>query len=357
MEEIHLKKFQSWLSQKSVEGALLIDPINVSYFTGFTGDESFLFVTPEKSIFFTDSRYITQAKSQLHGISLEENQRGLLGVIRYINDNFPLNDLGLEFSYVTANDYLTVKKKVRRPLIDISPEIDHLRQVKDSDEILKIRRACEISDQAFALILEEIRPGMTELAVAAKLESHFKELGASGPSFSTIVASGARSALPHGIASDKEIHEGDLVTLDFGCYYHGYTSDITRTIGIGHVSEDQKNIYQLVLRANKDTIKILQQGVTGTEMHEKAHQIIDGAGYKKFFQHGVGHGIGRSVHEGPGSWGVYRNNPVIIGNVITIEPGVYLPNRFGVRIEDDVLITDHNYEVLTKAPKDDLIII
>lgn len=357
MEEKHLKDFQSWLSQKSIEGALLIDPINVAYFTGFTGDESYLFVTPKQAIFFTDSRYLTQAKNELHGVMLVENQRNLLGVIKYINDNFPLNDLGLEFAFVTAADYLTLKKKIRRPLIDVSPEIDALRQVKDADEIAKIRQACQIADQAFALILEEIKPGMTELAVAAKLESHFKELGASGPSFATIVASGDRSALPHGVASPKKIVSGDIVTLDFGCYYQGYTSDITRTIGIGEVSEDQRQIYQLVLEANEATIKILQQGITGTEMHEKAHQVIDGAGYKEYFQHGTGHGIGRNIHEGPGAWGIYQTKPVVTGNVITIEPGIYLPERFGVRIEDDVLITDQNYEVLTKAPKDELIVI
>lgn len=331
--------------------------MNVSYFTGFSGDESYLFVTPKEEIFITDSRFVSQAKVELNGFKIQQNQKGLDGVLNLIHENFSLDDIGVELTCVSAADYLTIKKKIQRPIIDVSEEIDELRQVKDELEIEKIKKACEIADQSFAMILKEIKAGMTELEVAARLESHFKELGSTGPSFETIVAAGIRSSMPHGAASSNRIKEGDLVTLDFGCYYEGYTSDITRTIGVGSVSEGQRQIYNIVLKANKETIAILRQGVTGAEMHEKAHSIIDSAGYKENFGHGTGHGIGRSIHEGPGAWGKYQAEPVVSGNIITIEPGIYLPDRFGVRIEDDVLITDQGYEVLTNSPKDELIII
>ncbi|BDR58141.1 M24 family metallopeptidase [Xylocopilactobacillus apicola] len=357
MEQTHLKDFQSWLSLKSIEGALLLNPVNVSYFTGFTGDESYLFVTPSEALFITDSRYLSQVKAEVRGVAVEQNQKGLTGVISLIHERFPLNDLGLELSYVSASDYLTIKKKILCPVIDIGAQIDSLRQVKDEEEINCIKKACAIADQAFMQVLTEIKPGMTELMVASKLESHFKELGSTGPSFETIVAAGIRSSMPHGSASTNVIKSGDLVTLDFGCFYEGYTSDLTRTIGVGKISKDQQEIYDIVLKANEETIKILRQGVTGAEMHEKAHNIIDSAGYQQYFGHGTGHGIGRSIHEGPGAWGGYQSQPVVSGNIITIEPGIYLPDRFGVRIEDDVLINDQGYEVLTKSPKNELIII
>lgn len=353
----HLKDFQKWLSEKKISGALLLDFQNVSYFTDFTGDESYLFVTPEDAIFFTDSRYLSQANSEIKDLKIEQNQYSLSGVLDFIKKNFSLNNLGLELQTLSASDYLMIKEKIGCPILEVSDEINSLREVKDEIEISKIKKACEIADRSFAMILKEIKPGMTELEVAAKLEGHFKELGSTGPSFETIIASGVRSSLPHGSASSKVIQVGDLVTLDFGCYYEGYTSDITRTIAVGNVNSEQEAIYELVLKANEETIKILHQGVTGKEMHEKAHRIIDAQGYRDNFGHGTGHGIGRNIHEGPGAWGKYQNQGVVKGNIITIEPGVYLPDRFGVRIEDDVLITEDGYVVLTTAPKDKLIII
>lgn len=351
-----LQTFKEQLATRTIQAALLVNPLNVTYFTGFTGNESYLLVTPSDNIFITDSRFTTQAAAQVKDCEIVQVQAGISEILTKFNLNQYIT-LGLELDFLTAIEYLEIKNSLSSELVNIGNVIDKLRQVKDETEIAKTKKACDIADQAFSLILKEIKIGMTELEVAARLESHFKELGSTGPSFETIVASGSRSALPHGTASTKKIANGDMVTLDFGCYFEGYTSDITRTIVIGTANTKQNQIYDIVLKANQNAIKILKPGVTGLEIHEAAHENIDEAGYKENFGHGTGHGIGLSIHEGPGAWGKYKNEAIVSGNILTVEPGIYLPDEFGVRIEDDVLITVSGHEILTNAIEDKLIII
>ena len=230
-----------------------------------------------------------------------------------------------------------------------------MRMLKDEDEIALIQRAAEIADAAFAHILGFLKPGLTEKEVALELEIFMRKQGASGPSFETIVASGWRSSLPHGVASDKVLESGDFVKMDFGAMYDGYCSDLTRTVVLGQPSERQREIYTIVLEAQKLAIDAAKAGMTGAELDKIARDHITSHGYGETFGHSLGHGIGLEIHEGPriGATGSDLLKP---GMVITIEPGIYLSKWGGVRIEDDVLLLpDGQKRVLTRAPKQDLI--
>lgn len=214
-----------------------------------------------------------------------------------------------------------------------------------------IRKACSISDRAFTDVLDFIKAGQTtELQVANFLDFRMREYGASGISFETIVASGKRSAMPHGVASDKVIESGDMLTLDFGCYYNHYVSDMTRTIHIGDISDKEREVYQLVLEANQAVIDSVKAGMVRKDYDKAARNVIANAGYGDYFTHGIGHGIGLDIHEIP--YFGQSEEVVEAGMVITDEPGIYLDNAFGVRIEDDLIVTEEGCEVLTLAPKE-----
>ena len=233
--------------------------------------------------------------------------------------------------------------------------IEKLRMIKTDDEIRTIRRAAEIADEAFSHILTFIKPGVTELEVSNELEFFMRRLGASESSFDTIVASGKRSALPHGVATGKTIENGDMVTLDFGALYDGYVSDITRTVAVGEPTEELKKIYHIVLEAQMRACSALKPGMTGKEADAVARDYIKDHGYGEAFGHSTGHGIGLEVHEGPGL--SFRSDTVLKpGMVVTVEPGIYVPGLGGVRIEDDVLITEDGCELLTSSPKELIIL-
>ena len=223
--------------------------------------------------------------------------------------------------------------------------------IKDASEMATIRKACSISDRAFTDVLDFIKAGQTtELQVANFLDFRMREYGASGISFETIVASGKRSAMPHGVASDKVIESGDMLTLDFGCYYNHYVSDMTRTIHIGDISDKEREVYQLVLEANQAVIDSVKAGMVRKDYDKAARNVIANAGYGDYFTHGIGHGIGLDIHEIP--YFGQSEEVVEAGMVITDEPGIYLDNAFGVRIEDDLIVTEEGCEVLTLAPKE-----
>ena len=231
-----------------------------------------------------------------------------------------------------------------------------LRQIKDSSEIRTIQKACEIADEAFSEALKFIEPGRTEIEVANFLDFKMRDMGASGISFDTIVASGKRSSLPHGVATHKMIEFGDVVTIDFGCYYEHYASDMTRTIFVGSVDDKMAEIYHTVQKANQLLIEQARSGMTYADYDRVPREVIETAGFGKYFTHGIGHGLGLDVHEIP-YFSQAMLEPVLqSGMVVTDEPGIYLPEFGGVRIEDDLLITDNGCEVLTKAPKELIVI-
>ncbi len=260
--------------------------------------------------------------------------------------------VGLESSFVSLKLYEKFKDLLPTATFKNTENlIESLSVRKDPLEISKIRKAVRIADKAFSEILKMLKPGVREKDIALELENRMRKLGADGPSFDTIVASGQRSSMPHGRASDKKLKKGDFITIDFGCYFQGYSSDITRTVVLGKATEKQKKIYSVVLNTQKAACKAVKPGLACSHVDAVARDMIMKAGYGDYFGHGLGHGIGLLVHDGPVL--SPRSNDILEpGNVITIEPGIYLPNWGGVRIEDDVLVTSDGAQILSKSPKE-----
>ncbi len=302
----------------------------------------------------TDSRYTLIAKASVKGFDIIESRQALEEIAKIIKED-GLTKIGFD-SQVTYGFYQGLSALFADyQLVAMSNFIEDLRMIKDETEIATIRRACQISDQAFIDVLDIIKPGQTtEMDVNHFLDHRMRQLGAEGASFEFIVASGYRSAMPHGRASEKVIQTGETLTLDFGCYYQHYVSDMTRTIHIGHVTDQEREIYDVVLRANKALIEQAKEGVTYREFDAIPREIINTAGYGANFTHGIGHGIGLDIHEYP--YFGKSDEAIKAGMVLTDEPGIYLDDKYGVRIEDDLLITETGCEVLTLAPKELIVI-
>ena len=350
-----LSKLQAKIQASDLDGLLVTDPVNVGYLTGFTGDESGLLVGETGAWFITDSRFTTQAKQQVTNATLVIHTHGVLRKAAELADDQGMQAVGFESEYMTFADYQKLGAQCSwTPTTNL---VASLREVKDDAEIAKINQAIAIAEAGYQHVLETIHARQTELAVATDLDFFMRGLGASGTSFDTIVASGARSAMPHGAATDKVIEAGDVITLDWGCIYDGYMSDLTRTFAVGTPDDRISEIYRIVYAANQAVTKLMAPGVTGRQLNDCAHNFIDEAGYGQYFGHGTGHGIGLSIHEGPGAWNGYLDVPQVAGNVETNEPGIYLPGIGGVRIEDDLLVTETGNEVLsTPAPKEILVV-
>ncbi|WP_125767120.1 M24 family metallopeptidase [Lapidilactobacillus wuchangensis] len=353
-----LQRLREKMAVAELPALLITNEKNVTYLSGFTGDESALLVTADQAALITDSRYVAQAKQQVTEFELVMQTKGIFASVAELLAKTDLNSLGFEADQLNYTEYLQLQKVLAKIKLQPTTEmVAQLREIKDAHEIALLKQAIAITDACFDHLLEFVHAGQTELEVAAEMEYFMRKNGASSSSFATIVASGIRSAWPHGIASDKKIAEHELVTFDFGCYYQGYTSDITRTIAVGSVTQELQDIYQLVLDTNQAVVKATKPGVTGGEINQLAHGMIDRAGYGANFGHGTGHGIGLDIHEGPGAWGKYNQQALVSGNVVTDEPGIYLEGLGGVRIEDDLLVTTTGCEVLTQAPKAELLVI
>ncbi len=337
------------LEQKNLDGILLYKPENMRYVSGFTGSTGYVLITKSDARFFTDFRYTEQATVQCGGFKVIEISR--TKTITDILNDLGLSKIGVEENHMTYGQFMKFTDKLPETrLIPLEGAVLKLRSVKKPYEIENIGRAADIADEAFGHILEFIKPGLTELDIALELEFFMKKKGASKLSFESIVASGKRSSLPHGVASNKQIESGDMVTLDFGCVYNGYCSDMTRTFVLGKADEKQKEIYDIVLKAQKTSLKAVRPGLTGAELDTIAREIIRDSGYGEYFGHGLGHGVGLEVHELP-HVNARGDVPMEPGMVITIEPGIYVPDFGGVRIEDLVLVTDNGYRVLSKSAK------
>ncbi|MCX7951162.1 MAG: aminopeptidase P family protein [Clostridiales bacterium] len=351
MIEKRLEKFLSKFESLGIDGAFVFKDENRNYLSGFTGDDSFLFITNEKSYFITDSRYTEQAQNEVVGFEVVEYKPPIHDFVASLVEKHNVKRLGVEEDRLSFSDYIVYKEKLNGvELVQLEQTIEKIRMIKDAEEIKLIETAASIADKAFEHILGFIKVGMTEIEVALELEFFMKKLGASALSFPTIVASGNRSSLPHGTASEKVINEGDFITLDFGCVYKGYCSDMTRTIVLGKANEKQKEIYNTVLEANEAALKAVKPGISCAALDKIARDIIVERGYGERFGHGLGHGVGREVHELPyvNARSKFDLEP---GMVITDEPGIYIPGFGGVRIEELVLVTKDGYRVLSKSPK------
>ncbi len=344
-----VERFRKNLKENNLDSAIVFKPENRRYLSDFTGTSGYVVITEDKNLFITDFRYVKQASDQCKDFEIVQhtNDRTLYDILNGLG----LKNLGFEDAFVTVSQYNEFNDKLigieLKPLKDT---LGKLRTIKDQNEIDEIRKAAEIADKAFEYICSVIKSGITEWEVALELESFMKKKGATGTSFDSIVASGIRSSMPHGVASQKVIEEGDFVTLDFGCIYNGYCSDMTRTIVVGKASDKQKEIYNVVLEAQKAALEAIRPGITGYDADKVARDIIEAKGFGEYFGHGLGHGVGLEVHESP------RLSPlgkdVLEANmIVTDEPGVYLPDFGGVRIEDLIVVTENGCETLSKSPK------
>lgn len=346
-----LEKLRTALNEQNVSALLVTSPYNRRYITGFTGTAGAALISAEKAYFITDFRYTEQANAQIQGFEIVEQTGTLVDAIAEVIKNNGFDTVGFEKDAVTYAEFERYTDAFDAKLVPTSGILEKIRLIKSDDEITIIKQACQIADEAYEHILTFIQPGMTELDVSNELESFMRSKGATSSSFDIIVASGTRSALPHGVATSKVIETGDFVTLDFGAYYNGYVSDVTRTIAVGEPSDQLKEIYQVVLDSQLLALEKIKPGMTGKEADAIARDHIASKGYGKAFGHSLGHGMGLEVHEGPG---LSSRSDVVLepGMVITIEPGIYLPGIGGVRIEDDALVTENGVEKLTHTSKE-----
>lgn len=340
-------KLRQFINEK--EAVLITSYPNIFYYSGFKSEDGALIITKDSSILLTDSRYTIQAKLQspsyeVYDISNAES------IIKSLKQEI----LCIEEDFVTVKEFSKLQGYGKK-LKPFSKTIKNPRRVKDSEEILRISAAEELGDAAFSYVLDLIKPGKSEKEIAIELEFFMKKNGAEKLSFDTICASGVRSAMPHGVASDKIIENGDFLTLDFGCVLDGYCSDMTRTVVIGSASQKHKEIYEIVLKAQEAALGIIKAGVSGKEADAAARNVINSYGYKDNFGHGTGHSVGVEIHELP-SLSPKSEDILETGNVVSVEPGIYIEGFGGVRIEDLVQINDENALNLTKSQKDLLII-
>ena len=342
-----LERLRAFLEQEKVDGIFIKGDSSIRYFTGFTGGESLLYVDARRAVIITDSRYTLQVRQQAPECELVEHLHGFWPEAAKLpqSDNLALD--GDYFSYTEQCALAAVLPHAAWKNVNLVG----LRAVKTPEEMQLIRRAVALSDEAFLQLLPHIRAGRKESELAAELEYNMRKLGSTKPSFETICASGKRSALPHGVASDKVVEEGDFITFDFGATYGGYCSDITRTVVVGKAAPWQKEIYDIVLQANLLGEKTLKAGLTGIQVDGAVRDFIGSKGYGPNFGHGLGHGVGLDIHEKP-VLNRANGQPLPAGAVVTIEPGIYLPDKGGVRIEDTVLVTETGCERLTSVPKE-----
>lgn len=324
---------------------------NRRYISGFTGSAGLLVITKAKQLFITDFRYIEQAAEQAPDFEIIEHKQSIVleTAAQLLKEG--AQQVGFEHEDVTFALYQQFRDAVKADLIPASGLIEELRLIKSEAELQIMKTAAEIADAAYTHILTFVKPGMKEIEVSNELEFFMRKQGATQSSFDTIVASGYRSALPHGVASEKEIQKGELVTLDYGALYNGYCSDITRTFAVGEISDKLREIYDIVLEANLRGVAGVKPGITGKEADALTRDYISEKGYGQYFGHSTGHGLGMDVHESPAL--SFRSDTVLKpGMVVTVEPGIYIPEVGGCRIEDDLVLTADGSERLTFSTKD-----
>lgn len=329
---------------EGVDALLTLRPDNRTYISGFTGSNAYVVVGREAAILLTDFRYVEQATAECPNFVVSDYAPELTDSLNQALMVANIKALAFESDFVTVSQYEMLKEKLTVELVPTTGLVEKLRQIKDEGEIFAMQKAAYIAEAALAEVLPLIKVGVSEKYVAMNLEFTLKRLGSERLPFDIIAASGPRSSLPHGRASERLIAAGDFLTLDFGAVYNGYCCDMTRTFVVGaEPTPEQNKVYGTVLEAQEAALAALVPGMIGRELDQVARDIITARGYGERFGHGLGHGVGRAVHEGP-SGGSKSEDKYLPGMVITIEPGIYLPEWGGVRIEDMVLITEDGYQ-------------
>jgi len=369
LKKERIEKLRRRLARLGVEGLIICKAENLFYLSKFTGGEGLIFLTQREALLLVNFCYLEQAKweTDLKVLKTDSNSLSLstyLNPVRNINlatrhniisngvKSLKVRRVGFEEDFLTYQQYLDFKKRLKgielKPLLNI---VEKIREVKEEEEIAKILRAAEITDEGFNYILPSIKLGVREEEIANKLSYFLISRGAERTAFSPIVASGERSAWPHWTAGRKRLERGDLIILDFGAVFQGYCSDFTRTVVLGKASREQKKIYYAVAEAQKEALEKVEKGIRCSSLDRIARKSLGKRGYSKFFGHNLGHGVGVSVHERP-SLSAKNKSKLKAGMVLTIEPGIYIPNLGGVRIEDMVLVTKTGKQILTKSPKE-----
>ncbi|MCQ2506965.1 MAG: aminopeptidase P family protein [Lachnospiraceae bacterium] len=337
-------KVRELLAKRNLDAVMITDEANLRYFSGFTGGTGIILIFAEKQYLFTDSRYTTAATNQAPDYEIVDPKNAGYGKVinEYLCEEKAVK-IGFEDQYTYVNRYNSfVKEFVGKELVALGNELDLMRSIKTVDELEKLEMAEHIGDLAFEGILNYIKPGLTELEIAAKLEYLLKTNGAEKLSFETIIASGENSALPHAEPSERVIKHGDLLTMDFGCVYKGYCSDMTRTIVVGKANDKQKEIYDTVLEAQLKVLDMCKAGLAGKEYDKVARDYIYSKGYEGYFGHGLGHSVGLKIHEDP-RFSMLCNTIIEPNTIMTVEPGIYIPGFGGVRIEDMICVTENGY--------------
>lgn len=355
-----LERLRHLITEFALDGILITNPENRRYLSGFTGSAGALVIGAEDAYLVTDFRYWEQVNQEVvkagSGFLLSKQGADFWKSIGELLQQLGWGKIGFEAASLNYRDYQFLAGTIAPPSqwIPLADTVETLRQVKDTQEIETIAKAAEITDKAWAETLKLIKPGVRERDLASEYDYQLRRNGADGSAFKTIVASGVRSALPHGIASDKELAPGDLVIVDGGALFRGYHGDMTRTVVVGPATPKQKEVYRIVLSAQQAALDYLKAGIPGNVGDRAARQIIIENGYGEMFGHGLGHSVGLNIHENP------RLSPseekIIPANaVITVEPGIYIPDWGGARIEDLVVVTEDGIINLTHSPKESLL--
>jgi len=352
MQAKRLAQLRALMDEHQLEALLITNAFNRRYLTGFLGSSGNVLITHDRAYLLTDFRYMTQAAEQTTSYEILEHQRtDEIGLVRDLLRQLSIRSVGFEQRDVTFGAYQHFAMRLQEiSLVPTEGLIEQLRSIKDEAELQIIREATQLADRAYSHILNVLKPGIQERVVALELEYFLRSNGADSSSFDIIVASGERSALPHGRAGDRVLQRGEFVKMDFGAYYKGYCSDITRTVVLGKPTPKHKEIYDIVLHAQQVTLDRLKPGLTGREGDAIARDIIKHAGYGDRFGHGTGHSFGLEIHEEP-RLSTTCDKLMEPGMTMTVEPGIYIPGFGGVRIEDDIVFTNTGIEVLSQSSK------
>ena len=352
----NLNKFQALLENKQ-QAILLSSDYNRLYGTGSSVEESLAVVCHDGLTFFTDSRYIEAARRDMPDFDVrmtDQNHTALI-LLKEVLEARQIRQLGIEEKVMTVAEYRRLEQGLGIELFFIQDKLDACREAKEDWELERMLQAQQITDAAFADLCGKIRAGMTEKEVETLLITALYRHGADGMAFAPIVVSGPNSSMPHGVAGQRKLRAGDFLTMDFGARYRGYCADMTRTVAIGYATDRMRQVYDTVLQAQAAGIAATRAGIPGCQVDAAARKVIAEAGYGAYFGHGYGHGLGIRIHEGP-NCNPSGKKPLPVGAVCSAEPGISLPGKFGVRIEDVVIVQADGCRDITRSPKELIIL-
>ena len=348
MTDLRISSLKTLMKESKISAMLISKDENVRYLSGFTGDSAVLIITDSEQILITDSRYTEQAQKETENFMIAEQKEGLWKKTAEEILRLKIKKIGFEGHHLSYSVYLALSKLL--PNVELCHiSLENFREVKDKEEISNIQKACAIADIAFEEVLKFLRPGVKEFEVAAFLENTMRMNGSEKAAFDTIAVSGVRGSLPHGVPTEKLIILGEFVTMDFGARFNGYVSDITRTVAIGSVTDEMRKAYDAVLKTQEAVLSYIKPNVSGVEVDSAARKML--GEYEKYFAHGLGHGVGLEIHEEPRLSKRSKCKSLKENMVVTDEPGVYIEGKFGIRIEDTVLVTKNGGVPLTKSDK------